>query len=352
MVISHGRKGPDGFHPGAVTLTRGAGGISGTPSLENSALGSFPQLEPDVVAVHDALNHRIISGWPWEKKLRLFGYEPEISVMAGETPVMDGDHSPEPADRTDFGGAAMGGSPARRTFVIRNSGMEPLHLGGGPAVAVTGGHAADFTITLQPGPEVEAVGSASFEVVFTPGGAGLRKAVVSIASDDGDEAVFDFAVQGRGWTEAEAQWRAAHFGTAAQGTEMLDDFDGDGVGNLLEFAFGTPPADRAGGLSPLQYSGPLSGGGAVEAGGQPVTLREGNGNGDFHAVFARRRDFAAAGLTYRVQFSPDLISWQDDGTEPAVLADNGGLQIVGVPYPQPGDGQRAGFFRVKVGLAP
>jgi hypothetical protein len=65
-------------------------------------------------------------------------------------------------------------------------------------------------------------------------------------------------------------------------------------------------------------------------------------------VFARRKDFAAAGLTYTVEFSGDLATWMDSTSTPSVLADDGTIQVVSVPYPFFVNGKKATFFRVKV----
>ena len=68
----------------------------------------------------------------------------------------------------------------------------------------------------------------------------------------------------------------------------------------------------------------------------------------FRAVFARRTDFAAAGLSYRVEFSGDLSTWRASTSTPAILAENSEMQVVSVPYPFFVNGKKARFFRVKV----
>jgi len=52
-----------------------------------------------------------------------------------------------------------------------------------------------------------------------------------------------------------------------------------------------------------------------------------------------------------VQFSVDLVNWQNSSVTPTVLADNGTTQIVSVPYPFFIGGQKAQFFRVVVTIA-
>jgi hypothetical protein len=68
----------------------------------------------------------------------------------------------------------------------------------------------------------------------------------------------------------------------------------------------------------------------------------------FRAVFARRRDHVAAGLSYTVEFSGDLSTWRASTATPTLLAQNGEIQAVSVPYPFFVNGKKARFFRVKV----
>ena len=143
-------------------------------------------------------------------------------------------------------------------------------------------------------------------------------------------------------------WRAAYFGAATADIGNLEDFDHDGVVNLLEFAFGTNPANPASGLAPLRYTGTFAGVGAIAAPGQPVIAIEGS---DRRALFVRRKDYLAAGLTYTPQFSATLATWQD-GTSTTVLADDGTWQIVSVPFPAPTGGVVLHFVRLSVSIAP
>ena len=151
-------------------------------------------------------------------------------------------------------------------------------------------------------------------------------------------------------------WRQSFFGTSANTGNAANTADGDGdtLSNLLEFAFGTNPTINN--SSALVYTGTFAGGGTITATGQPITRFESVPNGiDFRAVFVRRKDFAAAGLKYRPQFSVDMSSWQPTSdVEPtvAVLADDGTYQIVSVPYPAFISGKKAKFFRISVSIAP
>jgi hypothetical protein len=154
------------------------------------------------------------------------------------------------------------------------------------------------------------------------------------------------------FTPAES-WRFANFNSYANAGNAADnaDPDGDGLMNLQEFAFGTNPNVSFSGL--LQYNGTFAGGGAITRTGQPMTMFESVPGGiDFRALFVRRKNYLAAGLIYTPQFSADLASWQDSAATPSVLADDGVLQIVSIPYPAFIGGKKARFFRISVSLAP
>lgn len=125
----------------------------------------------------------------------------------------------------------------------------------------------------------------------------------------------------------------------------------NGLANLFNFAFGINPA--TGGNGELQYAGTLAGGGTIAATGLPRTWFEPSGSGvDFRALFVRRKDYVAAGLTYTPQFSVAMTTWVNSAAVPTVLADDGVNQIVSVPYPAFIGGKKARFFRISVTLAP
>lgn len=108
--------------------------------------------------------------------------------------------------------------------------------------------------------------------------------------------------------------------------------DGDTLNNLQEFAFGTDP--KAGGQT-LSYVA----GGAVSSAGPPIVKNlAAGGADDFRAIFTRRKDHIAAGLTYIVEFSADLSHWAASQTAPTVLSGDatqnpGPVDAVSVPFP-------------------
>jgi VCBS repeat-containing protein len=121
---------------------------------------------------------------------------PEINVTGNSVSILDGDSTPSTTDHTDFGSAALTGGTVVRTFTIANNGTGSLTLSGTPLVAVSGTHAADFTVTALPTSPVTASGSTTFQVTFDPSAAGTRTATLTLANDDSDEGSYDFAIQG------------------------------------------------------------------------------------------------------------------------------------------------------------
>ena len=145
-----------------------------------------------------------------------------------------------------------------------------------------------------------------------------------------------------------ATWRTTFFGEATALTRNGEDFDGDGKSNLLEFAIGTNPTENRSGPSGLEYTGTFAGGGTITKTGQPVIITQG---GETRALYVRRKDRTAAGLTYHQRFSADLNSWQNSSLDPTVLADDGANEIVSLPFPAADAGGKI-FFSLDVRIAP
>ena len=138
-------------------------------------------------------------------------------------------------------------------------------------------------------------------------------------------------------------WRLTWFGTTANNGTAADTAnpDGDAYINLVEFAFGTNPA--------VNQSGVISVNGAVITPGGPTVSVTNTPTGvDFRAVYGRRKDYLAAGLSYTVEFSADLAAWTASLETPTVIADDGVIQAVTVPYPLFINGKKARFFHVVI----
>jgi hypothetical protein len=138
-------------------------------------------------------------------------------------------------------------------------------------------------------------------------------------------------------------WQVQYFGLPPKPqATALADFDGDGLSNLQEYAFGMNPTQ--GSSPPVMWNGATQVGGGVPT--QLVT--SGNGTFTFRAVYARRKDYVAAHISYTAEFSGDLLTWKASTATPSVLSDNGQMQAVAVPYPFFVAGKKAHYFRVKV----
>jgi hypothetical protein len=137
-------------------------------------------------------------------------------------------------------------------------------------------------------------------------------------------------------------WTNATYSQPLTAKLKTDDQDGDNLNNLLEYAFGTEPTVNS--TAPLAYSG-----GTLTSTGQPILVQEG---GVWYAVFGRRKDYVEAGLTYTVEFSSSLAEWVDGVVAPTVIATDGTIDAVRVPFPNFIDGpsgpQKPTFFRLDV----
>jgi autotransporter-associated beta strand protein len=135
-----------------------------------------------------------------------------------------------------------------------------------------------------------------------------------------------------------------------QDSQPNEDPEGDGITNLQEFAFGLDPNTPSAG--PIVFDA----GDGVTTPGMPVPLVTGPGQAS--AVFGRKKNHAAAGLSYLVEFTADLQSWHPATTPPTPLTNhpNDEVDAVSVPFPAEvpsGEGlAKPTFFRVGVILSP
>jgi hypothetical protein len=65
-------------------------------------------------------------------------------------------------------------------------------------------------------------------------------------------------------------------------------------------------------------------------------------------LFIRRRFHTTEGLSYAVQFSPDLSVWETSVTAPVMLAHDGEYEACTIPFPPLVDGRAPRFARVRV----
>ncbi|MBI3466995.1 MAG: choice-of-anchor D domain-containing protein, partial [Planctomycetes bacterium] len=110
--------------------------------------------------------------------------EPEIIVVA------EGRNIADETGRASFGTTEIG-TPVQITFTVVNVGTDTLTLSGSPAVP------SGFTLVSGFGSSSLAAGaSTTFAVELTAAAAGNFSGELSFASDDADEATFNFAVTG------------------------------------------------------------------------------------------------------------------------------------------------------------
>ncbi|MCC7146294.1 MAG: choice-of-anchor D domain-containing protein [Phycisphaeraceae bacterium] len=125
----------------------------------------------------------------------------EMDVRGGDgsVTITDGDATPAAGDGTSFGETDVTGGTVAHQFVIENLGSLPLNLTGATKVALSGTHAADFTVTQMPVSSVGVGTSSVFQITFNPSATGLRTATVTIANNDPNEGPYNFNISGTGY---------------------------------------------------------------------------------------------------------------------------------------------------------
>ena len=131
-----------------------------------------------------------------------------------------------------------------RNFSIENAGDGDLTLSGMPVVQIIGANAGDFSVTATPASPVQPLTPSSFSVAFDPSGLGIRTATVSIASNDGNENPFSFAIRGEGIADDSDGDGLSDSNEGDRGTNPNDpDTDDDGVNDGQEVSDGSDPLD-------------------------------------------------------------------------------------------------------------
>ncbi len=244
-------------------------------------------------------------------------------------------------DLTDGGSADFGavvvGTNASLTFTIRNPGTGDLT---GLAITRDGTNTADFAVTSNPlAPVSGPSGSTPFTVTFTPAAVGPRNSAIHIASNDAITQLFDINLTGTGITAFQGWTSAAGLPAGQAGPEQIP--QGDGVANLLKFAFNLDPTKPDTRVLTL---------GADGTAGLPGGARAGGG---LRLEYLRRKAGTLPGITYTAQFSSSVGSWIDfTGTESVSPLNpvSPTWERVVVDDPEPGPGTR--FGRLKVAQAP
>ncbi|MFN8443123.1 MAG: choice-of-anchor D domain-containing protein [Caldilineaceae bacterium] len=183
---------------GAVTWGNGSTGVSGPINSSNSLIGKVSKAGVSFMPrAFDPVNQQMVVGFYLENTVALFRLTPaELDVMGKGVAILDGDNSPVSNDGTDLGAKVVGSGAVAQSFTISNTGDGALTVS---AITLSGAQPSDFSISGITTPKVLAPNSTlSFTLNFAPSAVGLRTATVNIASDDGNENPYTFAVQGTG----------------------------------------------------------------------------------------------------------------------------------------------------------
>jgi hypothetical protein len=197
--------GPGSLKVGSITFTginANEFELTGSPvfPMTIAAAGSQTvtvKLTPSTAGMHNAVMHIFnndLSEGSFDIGIQGNVVSGEINIEGNSISIPDGDVIPTTGDNTDFG-SISNGSSANKTFIIRNNGGDTLRL---TAITVTGTNASEYTLQGAPAFPVKLAANATqnITVKFAPTAAGNRTATINIASNDNDEATFDFAVQG------------------------------------------------------------------------------------------------------------------------------------------------------------
>jgi hypothetical protein len=186
-----------------------------------------------------------------------------------------------------FGNLEVGSTSGPITVTVRNTGTRSLN---DLVLTKDGRNNGEFTVGNLGATSVAVGGSTTFTLSATPGATGPRVAALHLASDDPDESPFDIELRVGAGTDQEF-WRQRHFGSPAKSGDGADlnDFERDGIPNLLEFAFDLHPKQSSAGVLP-----------------QPQVI----GN---HLVISFIQAERISGITYGAESSPTLLpgSWLD-----------------------------------------
>ena len=147
-------------------------------------------------------------------------------------------------------------------------------------------------------------------------------------------------------------WTGGTFENPLGNTNVDADPDFDSWSNFMEYAFGSDPTVRSFGTIVFDE------GANVTKPGSPVVRSVTIGETQvYRAVFGRRKDYLAAGVTYTPQFSADMQTWTNQLVAPTVLTGAGNtasVDAVYVPFPElvptVGGEKKPTFFRVVMAM--
>ncbi|MEZ4796593.1 MAG: choice-of-anchor D domain-containing protein [Flavobacteriaceae bacterium] len=226
---------------------------------------------------------------------------PEINLVGNGTNIIDGDTTPSVTDDTDFGNVDVTIGTNPNTFTIQNLGTASLNLtGGSPYVAISGAHAADFTLTANPTTPIAASGNTTFTITFNPSATGLRTATVTIANDDSNENPYNFDIQGTGTTtlpEINIRGNGVDIADGDVTPSILDDTDFGNVDVTSGTNVNTFTIQNLGASLNLNLTG-----------GSPYVVVSGTHAADFTVTAIPASTIAAGGsATFNITFNPSAL---------------------------------------------
>ncbi len=173
--------------PTGLSINTTTGEISGTPTVAGTYDITITATNPGGSDV------QIL-------QLVVFPPGPEINLRGatgGTQNIVSGSTIASALNNTLFEGQFIGDSQTK-SFRIQNLGTVNLLLNGAPFVTIDGLHPGDFTITQPASGTISPGGFVDFQIEFSPLGAGIRTAIITILNNDGDEDPYTFLVQGNG----------------------------------------------------------------------------------------------------------------------------------------------------------
>jgi hypothetical protein len=243
---------------GAVTWARVDRGVTGEVSAFNSLVGSHTGDVAGSGGITSSSNTYIVSTPNWKCGAGAFTWgRIDLGVRGvisgGNSTVGVSDAAPEivvfqpqttnlaTGETRTFGSCPVGGTVSL-TFRIRNAGTDDLLLTGVPKINVSGADGGLFTVNGPSSALIVTTDSVEFSVQFAPSSGGLKTASLSISNNDADENPFQIQLEGVGASTV-SEWRAFYFGSSTDSGDgaSLNDYDKDGVVNLVEYAFATNP---------------------------------------------------------------------------------------------------------------
>ncbi len=144
------------------------------------------------------------------------GLIPQMVISGNGLNITNRDTISSTTDDTDFGATNLATGEVIHTFTITNNGLVALNLSGSTPFVTLTGDTSDFTLINVPAtPVASGGGTTTFRIKFDPTVMGIRKAKVSIGSDDIDDNPYMFGIQGTGGSYAE-------IAVEYQGVEIVD----------------------------------------------------------------------------------------------------------------------------------